>query len=205
MDIQAILPEINNAVKLSNNRIKCGDEFEKLLQQVNEDTDIAEMKKFLDEKFNVNTVVVDYSCEKTDTEAEMYDTAMLEKYDMHGGRNVIISKKTLLRMKNDSAFRQKVYKSIEDIPWSSKLTGGEVKGNGVFIHEDGTGGYYLEFDWGDDEEKPKKGKHKAMYADSSQVKELDASALNEVDNMGLQADILISLMGANFNYKREEH
>ena len=62
MDIQAILPEINNAVKLSNNRIKCGDEFEKLLQQVNEDTDIAEMKKFLDEKFNVNTVVVDYSC-----------------------------------------------------------------------------------------------------------------------------------------------
>ena len=48
MDIQAILPEINNAVKLSNNRIKCGDEFEKLLQQVNEDTDIAEMKKFLD-------------------------------------------------------------------------------------------------------------------------------------------------------------
>ena len=69
MDIQAILPEINKAVKLSNNRIKCGDEFEKLLQQVNEDTDIAEMKKFLYDKFNVNTVVVDYSCEKKDTEA----------------------------------------------------------------------------------------------------------------------------------------
>ena len=51
-------------------------------------------------------------------------------------------------MKKDGAFRQKVYKSIEDIPWTSKLTGGEVKGNGVFIHEDGTGGYYLEFDWG---------------------------------------------------------
>ncbi len=198
MDIQAILPQINNAVNLSNNRIKCGDEFEKLLQQVTEDTDIAEMKKFLDEKFNVNTVVVDYSCEKTDTEAEMYDTAMLEKYDMHGGRNVIISKKTLLRMKNDSAFRQKVYKSIEDIPWSSKLTGGEVKGNGVFIHEDGTGGYYLEFDWGGDEEKTKQRKHKAMYSDSPQVKELNAPALNEANNMGLQADILISLMGANF-------
>ena len=127
MDIQAILPQINNAVNLSSNGIKCGDEFEKLLQQVSEETDIAEMKKFLDEKFNVNTVVVDYSCEKTDTEAEMYDTAMLEKYDMHGGRNVIISKKTLLRMKKDGAFRQKVYKSIEDIPWTSKLTGGEVK------------------------------------------------------------------------------
>ncbi len=64
MDIQAILPQINNAVNLSSNGIKCGDEFEKLLQQVSEETDIAEMKKFLDEKFNVNTVVVDYSCEK---------------------------------------------------------------------------------------------------------------------------------------------
>ena len=70
----------------------------------------------------------------------MYDTEMVEKYDMHGGRTVIISKKALLRMKKDSAFRQKVYKSIKEIPWSSKLTGGVVKGNGEFIHEDGTGG-----------------------------------------------------------------
>lgn len=45
--------------------------FEKLLQQINEDTDIAEKKKFLDKKCNVNTVVVDYICEKTDTEAEL--------------------------------------------------------------------------------------------------------------------------------------
>ena len=205
MDIQAILPQINNAVNLSSNGIKCGDEFEKLLQQVSEETDIAEMKKFLDEKFNVNTVVVDYSCEKTDTEAEMYDTAMLEKYDMHGGRNVIISKKTLLRMKKDGAFRQKVYKSIEDIPWTSKLTGGEVKGNGVFIHEDGTGGYYLEFDWGDDDEKTKSKKSKVLYSDSSGVKELDIPILGERNNIGLQADILISLMGANFSYKRKSN
>lgn len=125
MDIQSLelLSSIvaqGNTNTILDKGIKCGDEFEKLLQQVSEETDIAEMKKFLDEKFNVNTVVVDYSCEKTDTEAEMYDTAMLEKYDMHGGRNVIISKKTLLRMKKDGAFRQKVYKSIEDIPWTSK-------------------------------------------------------------------------------------
>ena len=204
MDIQAILPQINNAVNLSGNSIKCGDEFEKLLQQVNEDTDIAEMKKFLDEKFNVNTVVVDYSCGKTDTEAEMYDTAMLEKYDMYGGRNVIISKKTLLRMKKDRAFRRKVYKSIEDIPWSSKLTGGEVKGNGVFIHEDGTGGYYLEFDWGDEDEKAKLKKHQVLYADGLEVKETEIPVLDERNNAGLQADILISLMGLNFNYKREK-
>lgn len=209
MDIQSlellsIIAAQGNTNTILDKGIKCGDEFEKLLQQVNEDTDIAEMKKFLDEKFNVNTVVVDYSCEKTDTEAEMYDTAMLEKYDMHGGRNVIISKKTLLRMKKDGAFRQKVYKSIEDIPWTSKLTGGEVKGNGVFIHEDGTGGYYLEFDWGDDDEKTKSKKSKVLYSDSSGVKKLDIPVLDERNNIGLQADILISLMGANFSYKREK-
>lgn len=205
MDVQAILPQINNAVNFSSNSIKCGDEFEKLLQQVNEETEIAEMKKFLDEKFNVNTVVVDYSCEKTDTEAEIYDTAMLEKYDMHGGRNVIISKKALLRMKKDSAFRRKVYKSIEDIPWSSKMAGGIVKGNGVFIHEDGTGGYYMEFDWGDEDENTKSPKYKTIYSDGLRIKELNAPALDELSNMGLQADIFMSIMGASFNYKRKEH
>lgn len=184
--------------------MKCGDEFEKLLQQINGDTDIAEMKKFLDEKFNIHTVVVDYSCEKTDTEAEMYDTAMLEKYDMCGGRNVIISKKALLRMKNDRAFRQKVYQSIEDMPWSGKSVGGEVKGNGVFIHEDGTGGYYLEFDWGDDGEKAKQGKHKVTYSDRSQVKELNFPTLDEGNHMGLQADILISFIGANQRGKNND-
>lgn len=208
MDIQSLellssIAAQGNTNTIMDKGIKFGDEFEKLLQQINEEMDIAEVKKFLDEKFNVNTHVADYSCEKTDTEAEMYDTAMLEKYDMHGGRNVIISKKALLRMKNDSAFRQKVYQSIKDIPWSSKLTGGEVKGNGVFIHEDGTGGYYLEFDWNDDE-KIKQRKHKVTYSSGSQVKELNPLALEEVNNMGLQADILISLMGADFNYKREE-
>lgn len=203
MDIQAILPQINNVVNLSSNSIKCGDEFEKLLQQVNEDTDIAEMKKFLDEKFNVNTVVVDYGCARTDTEAEMYDTAMLEKYNMHGGRNVIISKKALLRMKKDSAFRQKVYKSIEDIPWSGKLTGGLVKSHGVFIHEDGTGGYYMEFDWGDEEESKKTKKSKVVYADSSELKNLYTLKYDELNNVGFQTDVLPSLMGAYFIGKRE--
>lgn len=203
MDIQAILPQINNVVNLSSNSIKCGDEFEKLLQQVNEDTDIAEMKKFLDEKFNVNTVVVDYGCARTDTEAEMYDTAMLEKYNMHGGRNVIISKKALLRMKKDSAFRQKVYKSIEDIPWSGKLTGGLVKSHGVFIHEDGTGGYYMEFDWGDEEESKKTKKSKVVYADSSELKNLNTLKYDELNNVGFQTDVLSSLAGAYFIGKRE--
>lgn len=201
MDIQAILPQIDHAVNLSNNSIKCGNGFEKLLQQVNEDTDIAEMKEYLDEKFHVNTVVVDYSCDKTDTEAEMYDTAMLEELDMHGGRNVVISKKTLLRMKKDRVFRQKVYQSIEEQPWSGKQTGGAVKSNGVFIHEDGTGGYYLEFDWGDDEEGKKTKKSQVFYADGSELKNTNILKDEEFSNMGLQTDALLSLMGTDLKRK----
>ena len=172
MNIQAVMPQVNNIVNLPSTNIACGNEFEKILQQINEQSDIEEMKKFLDEKFNINTVVVEYSCEKTDAEAEMYDTSMLDKYDLNGGRNVIISKKTLLRMKKDSNFRQKVYKSIGDIPFSDKLTGGCVKSNGVFIHEDGTGGYYLEFDWGDEEDQPKSKKSRSVYSDSPEIKEV---------------------------------
>ena len=201
MDIQAILPQITNAVNLSGNSIKCQDEFEKLLQQVTEDTEIAEAKKFLDEKFHINTIVVDYSCENTDTEAQMYDTSMLEKCDIRGGRNVIISKKSLLRMKKDSAFRQKVYKSIEDMPWSSKQTGGAVKGNGVFIHGDGTGGYYLEFDWGD-EEGQKTQKPKTVYTDRPELKNLNPIQCDEFDSMGFPADVFLSLMGVGFNYRK---
>lgn len=199
MNIQAILPQINNAVNLSSNSIKCGDEFERLLQQVNEETDIAEMKKYLDKKFNVNTVVVEYSCEKTDTEAEIYDTAMLEKYDMHGGRNVVISKKTLLRMKKDSAFRQKVYKSIEDMPWSSKLTGGEVKGDGVFIHEDGTGGYYMEFDWGEEDDNKKS---KKIVASKNMLNEL-TQKFSTVDYQITETDLIaiMEIMATGYDRK----
>ena len=199
MNIQAISPQINNAVNLSSNSIKCGDEFERLLQQVNEETDIAEMKKYLDKKFNVNTVVVEYSCEKTDTEAEIYDTAMLEKYDMHGGRNVVISKKTLLRMKKDSAFRQKVYKSIEDMPWSSKLTGGEVKGDGVFIHEDGTGGYYMEFDWGEEDDNKKS---KKIVASKNMLNEL-TQKFSTVDYQITETDLIaiMEIMATGYDRK----
>ena len=159
------------------------------------------MKKFLDEKFNINTVVVEYSCEKTDSEAEMYDTSMLDKYDLNGGRNVIISKKTLLRMKKDSNFRQKVYKSIGDIPFSDKLTGGCVKSNGVFIHEDGTGGYYLEFDWGDEEDQPKSKKSRSVYSDSPEIKDLNNLVDDEHNNMDVQTEFVASLIGAYVNKK----
>ena len=180
---------------------KCALQRKELLQQVTEDSELADTKKFLDEKFHINTIVVDYSCKNTDTEAEMYDTAMLEKSDIRGGRNVIISKKTLLKMKKASAFRQKVYKSIEDIPWSSKQTGGAVKGNGIFIHEDGTGGYYLEFDWGD-EEGQKNQKPKTVYTDRLDLKNLNPIQCDEFDSMGFPADVFLSLMGVGFNYRK---
>lgn len=201
MNIQAVMPQVNNIVNLPNNNIACGNEFEKILQQINEQSDIEEMKKFLDEKFNINTVVVEYSCEKTDSEAEMYDTSMLDKYDLNGGRNVIISKKTLLRMKKDSNFRQKVYKSIGDIPFSDKLTGGCVKSNGVFIHEDGTGGYYLEFDWGDEEDQPKSKKSRSVYSDSPEIKDLNNLVDDEHNNMDVQTEFVASLIGAYVNKK----
>ncbi len=158
MDIQAILPLAADLAKLTNisNNTKCNGDFEKLMQQINEETEIEEMKQFLSEKFNVTITVSEYSCEATDSMAESYDLYMLDEYDFHGGRNVVISKKSLLRMKTDKKFRQKVYKSIEDVSCTSKLTGGIVKSTGVFIHEDGTGGYWTEFDWGDEEDNKKK-------------------------------------------------
>lgn len=49
MNIQAVMPQVNNIVNLPSNNIACGNEFEKILQQINEQSDIEEMKKFLDE------------------------------------------------------------------------------------------------------------------------------------------------------------
>ncbi len=54
---------------------------------------------------------------------------------------------------------------------------------------------------GDDDEKTKSTKSKVLYSDSSGVKKLDIPVLDERNNIGLQADILISLMGANFTMK----
>lgn len=204
MNVQAILPQINKTVTLQTNNTKCGDEFGKIMDLLNEETDIQEMKEFLDKKFNINTVVVDYCCEQTDSKAESYDLYMLEEYDMSGGRNVVISTKALLRMKEDSRFRQKVFKSIEDMPWSGRMTGGIVKSTGVFIHEDGTGGYWMEFDWGDEEEseKSKSNKSKILYSNDLQDGNMNNQIYNEFNN-GVQSDSVIALMGTYYNQKRK--
>lgn len=58
---------------------------------------------------------------------------------------------------------------------------------------------------GDDDEKTKSKKSKVLYSVGSGIKELDIPVLDEQNNVGLQADILISLMGANFSYKRKSN
>lgn len=202
MNIGAILPKSDRAVNRSKNDIPCGDEFEKMLQQIHDETDIEKMKKCLDETFQINTIVTEYSCEKTDSAAEKHDTSMLEQLDMTGGRNVVISKKVLLRMKKDSSFRQKVYKSIKDIPWSGKATSGVVKSNGVFIHEDGTGGYYLEFDWGDETEQKKSQTDKAVYSDNTKEINEKAITFDDQNQIGLQTELLSPLLGT---YRKEKN
>ena len=82
MNVQAILPQIDKTVNLPVNNTKCGDEFGKIMNLLSEEADIQEMKNFLDKKFNVNTVVAEYSCETTDSQAESYDLYMLEEYDI---------------------------------------------------------------------------------------------------------------------------
>ncbi len=158
MDIQRITPQLNNINSITNpcDNTKCSNDFEKVLRQITEDTELKEYKDSLDKKYDINIVITDYSCAKTDSQAEGYDLYSLDKkYDMHNGRNVVISRDSLQRMKTDPRFRAKVIKSIEDMPWRGRLTGGIVKSTGVFIHEDGTGGYWMEFDWGDEEETKK--------------------------------------------------
>ncbi len=91
MDIQGIC-SLGVNLLYSGNCIKCGNEFDTIMQQISEDKDVEEMKEYLDEKFNITTIVTEYSCESTDSKAENYDLAMLEKYDMTGARNVVISK-----------------------------------------------------------------------------------------------------------------
>ena len=80
-----------------DNSIKCKDEFEKLLQQINEDTDIAEMKKFLDEKYNVTLDVGSIG--------NCYD--FLNNHDIRCTNYVRISPQTLQNMDNSVPGRSK--------------------------------------------------------------------------------------------------
>lgn len=200
MDAQAVMPLVADLVNRTNltKDKKCNTDFEKLMKYVNEGKEIEEMKRFLNEKFNVTVTVTDYSCKITDSEAEGYDLFMLDEYDFHGGRNVVISKKSLLRMKTDSMFRQKVYKSIKDLSCTGKLTGGTLKSTGVFIHEDGTGGYWTEFDWGDEEDDKKR----FTQILGKESKRIELHGYEKGANENLEAQI--ALIGSMFVQDRDK-
>ena len=83
MNVQAILPQIDKTVNLPVNNTKCGDEFGKIMNLLSEEADIQEMKNFLDKKFNVNTVVAEYSCETTDSQAERFERISKEDFKFH--------------------------------------------------------------------------------------------------------------------------
>ena len=93
------------------------------------------------------------------------------------------------------------YVSIEGLGCTSKMTGGIVKSTGVFIHEDGTGGYWTEFDWGDEEDN---GKGKKLLISKKPLNEF----FQERSNIGYQLtenDIenIMPLMITGY-YKKQE-
>lgn len=153
----------------------------------------------------VATLEPDVGGEKAASErsknTEKVRIAMLDSGKFYGAGNVVISKKSLLRMQTDSRFRQKVYESIEGLGCTSKMTGGIVKSTGVFIHEDGTGGYWTEFDWGDEEDN---GKGKKLLISKKPLNEF----FQERSNIGYQLtenDIenIMPLMITGY-YKKQE-
>lgn len=43
-----------------------------------------------------------------------------------------------------------------------------------------------------------------LYVDSSEIKNLNISACDESDHAGFQTEVLLSLVGANFNIKKKK-
>ncbi len=122
-----------------DNSIKCKDEFEKLLQQINEDTDIAEMKKFLDEKYNVTLDVGSIG--------NCYD--FLNNHDIRCTNYVRISPQTLQNMEKNPALKNKVLNAIKDFcseeeQMKIKALQPPVKSAGMMIYPDGRTLYWLE-------------------------------------------------------------
>lgn len=116
MDIQALeilsnLAAITTKQGSGDAEVVSGD-FSRLLNEINTMQSVSDMQEEICKKFNVTLHVVDYACNTTDQTAENFDLAMLDSGKFYGAGNVVISKKSLLRMQTDSRFRQKVYESI---------------------------------------------------------------------------------------------
>lgn len=189
MDVQAIsqnneFPGITNSQSQS-----VSNAFSKFLDEMDAAEKIKEMQEEILQKYNVRLHVMNYACSKTDQSAISYDSAMVESGIFHGNGNVVISKKTLLKMNRDIRFRNKVYKHLKDLNEWDITAGGFIKSTGVFIHEDGTPLYWIEFDWGDedDEKEPKKIKQGKKI-------ELFRYIDNSIANLDEQAALLGSLL-----------
>lgn len=132
------------------------EDFNKLLAWAEEQETIDSISNEIMKEFHTPVNVVDFACQYTDDTAASYDLAMIDKSDFKGANNVVISKDILLRMSKDKNFKEKVFQSIREMPGIGGMAGGLIKSTGAVIHEDGTAGYWTEFDWGEDEPDGKK-------------------------------------------------
>lgn len=105
------------------------------------------------ERFHTPVHEMAYTPPHTDAFARSYDCAMLDASDISGSGNVIISSDILLKMSESPAFKEKVFSAIRDCADMKYKAGGIVKSTGAVIHGDGSAGYFIAFDWGDDDEK----------------------------------------------------
>lgn len=136
-------------------RDNVSEEFGRLLDEIHAMQGSSEMQEEICKKFNVELHIVDVACDTTDDKARNYDLAMIDSGKFSGDGNVVISKKTLMRMEKDTQFKNKVYASIEDLKNMGFLSGGMIKSTGAVIHEDGTAGYWIEFDWEEEDGEEK--------------------------------------------------
>lgn len=191
MDVQAI-SQNNEFPGITNSQSHgVSNAFSKFLDEMDAAKKIKGMQEEILQKYNVRLHVVNYACSKTDQSAINYDSAMVESGIFHGNGNVVISKKTLLKMDRDIRFRKKVFKHLKDLKEWDIEAGGFIKSTGVFIHEDGTPLYWIEFDWGDeDEEKKPKGIEKKKKIEL--FKYIDSSIINLDEQAALLGSLLVN-------------
>lgn len=137
MDIQALeilsnLAAITTKQGSGDAEVVSGD-FSRLLNEINTMQSVSDMQEEICKKFNVTLHVVDYACNTTDQTAENFDLAMLDSGKFYGAGNVVISKKSLLRMQTDSRFRQKVFIEMARAAGAVYKIG-TAKGNTILIN-----------------------------------------------------------------------
>lgn len=137
-----------------DNSIKCGDEFEKPLRQINGNTDIAEMSKFQN-LYNALTggEMAEYIRENFNVTLDVgsigncYD--FLNNHDIRCTNYVRISPQTLQDMEKKPALKNKVLNAIKEFcsdesQMEIKALQPPVKSAGMMIYPDGRILYWLE-------------------------------------------------------------